>query len=64
MNKKKQLEQLQRLVKLIADDNELLSHANTFMQTLVDSKVNVHGKTDISSQLHQESKNQKTNRHE
>lgn len=64
MNKKKQLEQLQRLVKLIADDNELLSHANTFMQTLVDSKVNVHGKTDISSQLQQESKKQKTNRHE
>lgn len=64
MNKKKQLEQLQRLVKLIADDNELLSHANTFMQTLVDSKVNVHGKTDISSQLQQESKKQKTDRHE
>ena len=51
MTKKKQLDELQRLVHLISDDNELLNHANTFMQTLVDSKFAVRGKQDISAQL-------------
>ena len=56
MTKKKQLDQLQRLVSLIADDNELLSRANTFMQNLVDTRLEVHGKHDLSSQLQQTDK--------
>lgn len=51
MTKKKKLDQLQRLVHLISDDNELLNRANTFMQTLVDSRMEVRGKRDISAQL-------------
>ena len=51
MTKKKQLDQLNRLVNLISDDNELLSRANDFMQSLVDSRVNVHGQHDLASQL-------------
>lgn len=51
MTKKKQFDELQRLVHLISDDNELLNRANTFMQNLVDSKLAVRGKQDISTQL-------------
>ena len=51
MEKKQPLDELERLVRLISDDNELLSRASTFMQTLVDSKLDVHGKTDISAQI-------------
>ena len=51
MNKKQKLDHLNRLVKLISDDNELLNRANDFMQTLVNNTVNVHGKSDISSEL-------------
>lgn len=59
MTKKKQLDQLNRLVSLISDDTELLSRANTFMQNLVDSKMNVHGKYDISTKLEAQSKDSK-----
>lgn len=51
MTKKKQIDQLNRLVNLISDDCELLSRASTFMQNLVDSRTVVNGKQDLSSQL-------------
>ncbi len=56
MEKKQPLDELERLVRLISDDNELLSRASTFMQTLVDSKLDVHGKTDISAQIAEQEK--------
>ncbi len=57
--KKEQLDHLERLVSLIADDNELLSRANTFMQSLVDSRITVHGKQDLSTQLQQNARQRK-----
>lgn len=60
MTTKKKLDRLQRLVNLIADDNELLSRANDFMQTLVDNNVNVHGQHDLSTQLGQKMRHSKT----
>ena len=51
MPKKEQLDHLQRLVHLISDDNELLSHANDFMQRLVNTKYDALGAQDISAQL-------------
>ena len=46
-----QLDQLERLVRLIADDNELLNRANDFMQNLVCGKFDYRGRTDISAEL-------------
>ena len=43
-----QLDHLERLVQLIADDNELLNRANDFMQTLVNNKFDYCGKQDLS----------------
>ena len=54
MSKKKQLNQLNRLVHLIADDNELLSRASNFVHNLVDSRAQAHGKHDLALQLEQE----------
>lgn len=51
MTKEKQIDQLNRLVKLISDDRELLSRASTFIQGLVDSKTVTHNKHDLASQL-------------
>lgn len=51
MTKEKQIDQLNRLVKLISDDRELLSRASTFIQGLVDSKTVAHNKHDLASQL-------------
>ncbi|MBQ6749397.1 MAG: hypothetical protein IJR02_01345 [Bacteroidaceae bacterium] len=56
MKKKEQVDQLQRLVHLISDDNELLSRASTFMQHLVDIKFEVYGNQDISAQLQRKGK--------
>lgn len=51
MTNETQLDQLQRLVRLIADDNELLNRANDFMQTLVNGKFDYRGRQDISAEL-------------
>ena len=51
MAEETQFDQLQRLVHLIADDNELLNRANTFMQNLVNKKFDYRGRTDISAEL-------------
>jgi hypothetical protein len=51
MEQKTQLDQLERLVQLIADDNELLNRANTFMQNLVNSRFDYRGKHDLSAEL-------------
>ena len=51
MTNETQLDQLQRLVRLIADDNELLNRANDFMQTLVNGKFDYRGREDISAEL-------------
>ena len=51
MAEETQFDQLQRLVHLIADDNELLNRANTFMQNLVNNKFDYRGRTDISAEL-------------
>lgn len=56
MAKKKQIDELNRLVRLISDDNELLNRANSYMQHLVDSKK------DISSMLTLQEKLQKSER--
>lgn len=59
MSRKSQLDQLNRLVHLIADDNELLSRASTFVQTLVDSRVTVHGHRDLSAELQKKERKNK-----
>lgn len=51
MTNETQLDQLERLVRLIADDNELLNRANDFMQNLVNNKFDYRGRTDISAEL-------------
>lgn len=51
MAEETQLDQLERLVHLIADDNELLNRANTFMQNLVNNKFDYRGRKDISAEL-------------
>ena len=51
MTNETQLDQLERLVQLIADDNELLNRANTFMQNLVNNKFDYRGRQDISAEL-------------
>ena len=51
MTNETQLDQLERLVQLIADDNELLNRANTFMQNLVNNRFDYRGKQDISAEL-------------
>ena len=51
MEQKTQLDKLERLVQLIADDNELLNRANDFMQNLVNSKVEYRGVQDLSAEL-------------
>ncbi|MBR6036873.1 MAG: hypothetical protein IKP41_07975 [Bacteroidaceae bacterium] len=51
MVQKAQLDQLERLVHLIADDNELLNRANNFMQNLVTTRFDYRGRTDISAEL-------------
>lgn len=51
MEQKTQLDKLERLVQLIADDNELLNRANDFMQNLVNSRLDYRGKHDISAEL-------------
>jgi hypothetical protein len=51
MTNETQLDQLERLVHLIADDNELLNRANTFMQNLVNNKFDYRGRKDISAEL-------------
>jgi phage gpG-like protein len=51
MTNETQLDQLERLVRLIADDNELLNRANTFMQNLVNNKFDYRGRKDISAEL-------------
>ncbi len=51
MAEETQFDQLQRLVHLIADDNELLNRANTFMQNLVNNKFDYRGRKDISAEL-------------
>ena len=51
MTNETQLDQLERLVQLIADDNELLNRANTFMQNLVNNKFDYRGKQDLSAEL-------------
>jgi hypothetical protein len=58
MAKKTQLDQLERLVKLIADDNELLNRANDFMQHLVNTKLDYRGQQDLAEQLEAIDKNQ------
>lgn len=50
MTKKKQLDELNRLVHLISDDNELLNRANSYIKTLVDNKK------DITSMLEKQDK--------
>ena len=47
MVQKAQLDQLERLVHLIADDNELLNRANNFMQNLVTTRFDYRGRTDM-----------------
>lgn len=59
MEQKTQLDQLQRLVRLIADDNELLNRANDFMQTLVNGKFDYRGRQDISAELAAKEKKKK-----
>ena len=51
MTNETQLDHLERLVRLIADDNELLNRANDFMQNLVNGKFDYRGKQDISTEL-------------
>ena len=51
MAEETQFDQLQRLGHLIADDNELLNRANTFMQNLVNNKFDYRGRKDISAEL-------------
>ena len=51
MTNENQVDHLERLVHLIADDNELLSRASTFMQNLVNSKFDYRGREDISAEL-------------
>ena len=51
MAEKTQLDQLERLVRLISDDNELLNRANDFMQNLVNAKFDYRGRTDIAAEL-------------
>ena len=51
MTNETQLDQLERLVRLIADDNELLNRANDFMQNLVNGKFDYRGRKDISAEL-------------
>ena len=51
MTNETQLDHLERLVRLIADDNELLNRANTFMQNLVNNKFDYRGRKDISAEL-------------
>ncbi|MBR1667479.1 MAG: hypothetical protein IJ693_04265 [Bacteroidaceae bacterium] len=41
MTNNQNLDELNRLVRLISDDNELLSRANTFMKSLVDNKKDI-----------------------
>lgn len=63
MEHQSELDKLERLVRLIGDDNELLSRANTYMQNLLNSKMDYHGKQDLSAELaakdkHKEEKHQ------
>ena len=51
MTNETQLDQLQRLVRLIADDDELLNRANNLMQNLVNGKFDYRGREDISAEL-------------
>lgn len=51
MAERTQLDQLERLVRLISDDNELLNRANDFMQNLVNAKFDYRGRTDIAAEL-------------
>lgn len=51
MEQKTQLDQLERLVQLISDDNELLNRANDFMKNLVNTKFDYRGAHDISAEL-------------
>ncbi len=51
MEQETQLDQLERLVSMIADDNELLNRANDFMQHLVNTKFSYRGKQDLSAEL-------------
>ncbi|MBO7580667.1 MAG: hypothetical protein J6T38_04000 [Bacteroidaceae bacterium] len=51
MEQKTQLDQLERLVQLIADDNELLNRANDFMQNLVNARFDYRGAHDLSAEL-------------
>lgn len=50
MNKEQTIDELERLVRLISDDNELLNRANNFMKHLADSK------NDITAQLEEREK--------
>lgn len=61
MTKKKQTDQLNRLVNLISDDSEILSRASTFVQNLMDSKTTVHGKQDLASQLNAQAQKEAKN---
>ncbi|MBR6974397.1 MAG: hypothetical protein IKH80_07215 [Bacteroidaceae bacterium] len=56
MEQKTQLDQLERLVQLIADDNELLNRANDFMQHLVNTKFDYRGKHDLAADLAEKDK--------
>jgi|GEM_PF-1565028 hypothetical protein len=56
MEQETQLDQLERLVSMIADDNELLNRANDFMQHLVNTKFNYRGKQDLSAELTEKDK--------
>jgi hypothetical protein len=47
---------LERLVQLIADDNELLNRANDFMQHLVNTKFDYRGKHDLAAELAEKDK--------
>jgi hypothetical protein len=63
MSENSQLDHLQRLVHLISDDNELLSRANDFMQSLVNGRYDTRGTQDISAQL-QKAEKKKEEKHQ
>lgn len=46
LRKKKQLDELNRLISLIADDEELLSQANRYIQKLEESRFEKKKDTD------------------
>ena len=56
MNKKQTIDELNRLVRLISDDNELLNRANDFMRHLVENK------NDITAQLEERERVEKAER--